>query len=198
MGLKSKQTVICPAPNSPATFCASPCSCSILSGTMLSSKDHPNIRSYKYTGGDSSPLYAFVLSPIAQFCVDNFVPSWVAPNVITVAGLVLSFVATTTALIVNPTLGTDAPRWSHLLVGVCVFLYQTLDNMDGKQARKTGSSSALGMLIDHGCDALNSGVTTIGMASVLGLGWTQRLVFVYWSSMVLFYFQVRCMAYDLI
>jgi len=26
--------------------------------------------------------------------------------------------------------------------------------MDGKQARKTGNSSPLGMLFDHGCDAL--------------------------------------------
>jgi len=27
--------------------------------------------------------------------------------------------------------------------------------MDGKQARKTGNSSALGMLFDHGCDAIS-------------------------------------------
>jgi ethanolaminephosphotransferase len=37
-----------------------------------------------------------------------------------------------------------------------MLIYQTLDNMDGKQARKTGSSSPLGLLFDHGCDALNS------------------------------------------
>ena len=29
-----------------------------------------------------------------------------------------------------------------------------LDSSDGKQARKTGSSSPLGMLLDHGCDAV--------------------------------------------
>lgn len=34
--------------------------------------------------------------------------------------------------------------------------YQTLDNMDGKQARRTHSSSPLGLLFDHGCDAINS------------------------------------------
>ena len=28
-----------------------------------------------------------------------------------------------------------------------------LDNVDGKQARRTGTSSPLGMLFDHGCDA---------------------------------------------
>ena len=38
--------------------------------------------------------------------------------------------------------------------------------MDGKQARKTGSSSALGMLFDHGCDSINGGVTSISISSV--------------------------------
>ena len=37
-----------------------------------------------------------------------------------------------------------------------MLIYQTLDNMDGKQARKTGSGSPLGLLFDHGCDAANS------------------------------------------
>lgn len=37
-----------------------------------------------------------------------------------------------------------------------MLVYQTLDNMDGKQARRTGSGSALGLLFDHGCDAINS------------------------------------------
>ena len=30
----------------------------------------------------------------------------------------------------------------------------TFDNCDGKQARKTGNSTPLGMLFDHGCDSL--------------------------------------------
>ena len=34
-----------------------------------------------------------------------------------------------------------------MLAGICLITYQTLDNMDGKQARKTGSSSPLGMLV---------------------------------------------------
>jgi ethanolaminephosphotransferase len=31
-----------------------------------------------------------------------------------------------------------------------------LDNADGKQARKTGNSSPLGLTIDHGADAINA------------------------------------------
>lgn len=49
-----------------------------------------------------------------------------------------------------PNLEGTAPRWTYLLHVVCVFLYQTLDALDGKQARRTGSSSPLGELFDHG------------------------------------------------
>ena len=42
----------------------------------------------------------------------------------------------------------------HLLTALSVFAYVNLDCMDGKQARRTGSSSPLGQLFDHGCDAL--------------------------------------------
>lgn len=30
-----------------------------------------------------------------------------------------------------------------------------MDSIDGKQARRTGTSSPLGELFDHGCDAIN-------------------------------------------
>jgi len=48
------------------------------------------------------------------------------------------------------------PRWIFLWNGVAMLVYQTLDNMDGKQARKTGSSSPLGLLFDHGIDCINN------------------------------------------
>jgi hypothetical protein len=37
-----------------------------------------------------------------------------------------------------------------------------VDNADGKQSRRNGTSSALGMLFDHGCDAF--GVTFMAIA----------------------------------
>lgn len=40
---------------------------------------------------------------------------------------------------------------------VGLFLYQSLDAIDGKQARRTNSSSPLGELFDHGCDAVSTG-----------------------------------------
>jgi ethanolaminephosphotransferase len=49
----------------------------------------------------------------------------------------------------------EAPRWVYALSGIAVLLYVHLDCLDGKQARRTGSSSPLGQLFDHGCDALS-------------------------------------------
>jgi len=45
------------------------------------------------------------------------------------------------------------PNWMIFVIGVTFFLYRLLDEMDGKQARKTGNSSPLGLLFDHGCDS---------------------------------------------
>lgn len=156
---------------------------------VLTAREKDCVRSYQYHGGDSSYIYKFILSPFAQGLVDFCVPSFIAPNVITLSGLVISAVAMTLTLVYNPQLSCDCPRWLHLFTGICIFCYQTLDNMDGKQARKTGSSSSLGLLFDHGCDAINAGVTAIPMASVLGTGWTIGLFFSLWSAFVPFYFQ---------
>jgi ethanolaminephosphotransferase len=45
-----------------------------------------------------------------------------------------------------------------------------LDNMDGKHARNTNNSSPLGLMFDHGCDALTTFLISMGLASVLRLG----------------------------
>ena len=58
-------------------------------------------------------------------------------------------------LIYSPDLETVAPSWVYFSFALGLWLYSTFDNVDGKQARKTGSSSPLGELFDHGVDALN-------------------------------------------
>jgi ethanolaminephosphotransferase len=119
-----------------------------------------NLPRFQYKGQDRSLLYAHVLSPLAQFCVDHLTPRWIAPNLITLIGLlfmissyaIMWYYAATMLLLEN----VSPPRWIYLWNAICIFIYQTLDNIDGKQARRTGSSSPLGLLFDHGCDAVNS------------------------------------------
>ena len=40
-------------------------------------------------------------------------------------------------------------------IAFCISTYLNMDAIDGKQARRTGTSSPLGELFDHGCDAIN-------------------------------------------
>lgn len=156
----------------------------------LTEEERVKVINYKYHGGDLSPIYQYILSPLAQWCVDMFIPESVAPNVITFAGLLASIFCLFVTLYVNPTLSANGtPSWLCYLVGLGIFTYQTLDNMDGKQARKTGSSSALGMFFDHACDAINAGVTTVTMGAIMGTGWTGKIFITYLSSFLPFYFQ---------
>lgn len=137
---------------------------------VLTPHQQQKIAKFKYCGGDTSPIYAHVLSPLAQSMVD-LTPPWVPPNVITFLGLVFSIISLVLTVYYNPELKADVcPRWVHLVVAINLFLYQTLDNMDGKQARKTGSSSPLGMLFDHGIDAINSCLLVLPLVSALGTG----------------------------
>ncbi|SCV67778.1 BQ2448_5389 [Microbotryum intermedium] len=71
--------------------------------------------------------------------------------------------------------GNCAPRWLYWTFAAGLFMYQSLDAIDGKQARRTGTSGPLGELFDHGCDAINTTLGVILTASALNLGldwWT--------------------------
>jgi len=54
-----------------------------------------------------------------------------------------------------------------------LFAYQTLDNLDGKQARRTKTSSQIGELVDHGCDSLVVTIVSVICCSLgsFGVGW---------------------------
>ena len=53
-------------------------------------------------------------------------------------------------------LSFKVPQWACLLCALGLFIYQSLDAIDGKQARRTGTSTPLGELFDHGCDSLST------------------------------------------
>lgn len=128
------------------------------------------ILEYKYSGSDASLLYNHVISPLAQKLVDHVLPPRLAPNTITISGLSLVILSHAVLLWFAPNMQEDAPRWAYALAGVSLLLYQILDVADGKQARKTGNSSPLGLLFDHGCDALNVVVSACTFASTIKLG----------------------------
>ena len=99
----------------------------------------------------------------------KFVPLWMAPNLITLLGLVFPLISLGIFAWHSPYFKTEPPAWTFFFNAFALFAYQTLDNMDGKQARRTKSSNALGMVFDHGCDAINAGIGAINLLVVLGI-----------------------------
>ncbi|CAG0912682.1 unnamed protein product [Notodromas monacha] len=93
------------------------------------------------------------------------VPLWVAPNLITITGLIINIVTSVVLMYYAPLAKECAPRWAYFCCGMGLFIYQSLDAIDGKQARRTESSSPLGEMFDHGCDS----VSTACIACRLGM-----------------------------
>lgn len=116
---------------------------------------------YKYRGEDRSVTYKYVLGPLYSRLI-HLLPLWMAPNLVTFLGFLITLSGHALLMYHAPTFDTSSPRWVYIYSGLTLFVYMVLDNLDGKQARRTGSSSPLGHLFDHGCDALN--VTLSGMS----------------------------------
>jgi ethanolaminephosphotransferase len=127
----------------------------------LSATAQRHLPKFQYQGRDLSLLYNYILSPVASRLV-GLLPRSVAPNTITLVGLL--FMASSYVIFwvhcpyiqASTNDSASVPRWIFLWNCFSMILYQTFDNMDGKQARRTGSTSPLGLLFDHGCDAINS------------------------------------------
>lgn len=109
---------------------------------------------FEYNGRSVSYSYKYLWAPLADFCL-NFIPKSMAPNLITLTGFLI-FIAGCLNVMIQTPISSNVTPSSILILGICTFVYQTLDNIDGKQARRTGTSSPLGMLFDHGLDALCS------------------------------------------
>ena len=105
-------------------------------------------------------------------------PKTLAPNTITLIGVIINFTLYFTMFYFDQTLGQPVPEWTYLCFAIGLFIYQTLDAIDGKQARRTGSSSPLGQLFDHGCDAFSCSLVALALTHTLQLGisWKSKLL----------------------
>ena len=100
----------------------------------------------------------------------TFVPLWVAPNLITIVGLAINISTSLVLVWYCPTATEVAPWWTTFSCALGLFIYQTLDAIDGKQARRTKTSSPLGELFDHGCDSLSTVFVSLASCCAVRLG----------------------------
>lgn len=131
---------------------------------------------HKYSGVDHSYVAKYILQPFWTRFV-QFFPLWMPPNMITLTGLMFLTTSALLGYLYSPRLDSPPPRWVNFMHGLLLFLYQTFDAVDGKQARRTNSSSPLGELFDHGCDALGCALEALAFGSTAMCG---RATFWFW------------------
>jgi ethanolaminephosphotransferase len=111
-----------------------------------------NIANHKYKPGQ----YTYcdnLLNPLWTSLTD-LLPIWLAPNMVTFIGACHCGLAYSITWYYSSNFDQNLPNWVVFLSGYCTIAYYTFDCMDGKQARRTGQSSPLGQLFDHGFDCI--------------------------------------------
>jgi len=135
---------------------------------ILSDQQIKRLKEHKYSSNCAS-----LFDPYMQIFWNWFVtlvPLWIAPNLITIVGLAINIITTAVVLWYCPTATEVAPWWTTAMAGLGLFVYQTLDAIDGKQARRTNSSNPLGELFDHGCDSLSTIFVSLASCCAVQLG----------------------------
>eukprot|EP01083_Nonionella_stella_P300690 1027936_1 len=152
---------------------------------IITEEGRKHILNHKYVSGTQSftqPIFNIWWEFVVQF-----VPDCIAPNVLTLTGLILQLMAFFTYAYLDPTLsGTYIGFWAYIFLFLCLFWYQTLDAIDGKHARNTKNSSPLGQLFDHGCDALIMNVTVV-FVFIGGLQTSWATLYVLINSQIVFF-----------
>jgi len=151
----------------------------------IKDSDIKALKKYKYSSVDKSLIQKYILNPYWCWLVQR-VPEWVAPNLITLSGFMFMVFSICLLLVYGPN-WEEVPRWIYICWGINLFIYQSLDAIDGKQARRTGSSGPLGELFDHGCDAINTTLAFLCILSALGIGNTFTCVCTVLAALTNFY-----------
>ena len=140
--------------------------------TPLDKRQLENIKNFKYVGTNDSIIYNNIVSPLLNKILDlGLIPEWIAPNLLTILSLIFNIIG---FLFVIIEAGNDfsykLSRLTTLVITITHYLYIFFDNLDGKQARKTGTCSSFGMLLDHGCDVFTNMCVLFNVSHLCRLG----------------------------
>lgn len=143
----------------------------ILRRRYLRKEDLENLKKFKYNGQNDSIVYNKIVSPFLDNYFMKIIPLWVPPNLLTILSFVFNLI---TFIIFCYETGLDFnKKLSRFSLGMQIFshfMYILLDNADGKQARRTKTSSPLGLLLDHGLDAITASILSFNLCFILNIG----------------------------
>ena len=163
----------------------------------LSRESLENLKNFKYKSTDDSLLYQKCMSPCLNTVV-NYIPSFIAPNLITFMSLCFNIFASVISYLDGGfDFSSKLNRSTCIVIGSFQFLYQLLDNLDGKQARRTGNSTPFGMLMDHGCDVFTNIFTAYNLSKLLLVGNDDFLSFSVFFGLILGFYMMTLEEYKL-
>lgn len=156
------------------------------SSDIMSPAQLKKLSEHKYNSSGATLLDP-LLQPYWNWLVTKL-PLWLAPNLMTINGLIITIVTTLILVYYSPDAQQEPPSWAFVLCALGLFVYQSLDACDGKQARRTGSSSPLGELFDHGCDSISTVFVSLGICIAVKLGaYSNWMFFQCFIAITLFY-----------
>jgi ethanolaminephosphotransferase len=122
-------------------------------------------RPYQYQVNDKSLLYPVLKRYLWAPALRLVPPNWSA-NSMTLLGNLFSLIAFVFLAVVSL---VGVPDEAFILPAISLFIYLSLDNMDGQQARRAASSSPLGEFLDHWGDGFNVGLIVVGYGLAMKL-----------------------------
>ncbi|EGW30065.1 alcohol phosphatidyl transferase [Spathaspora passalidarum NRRL Y-27907] len=155
-------------------------------GLFIPTDKLPNLKLYKYSAIDESVISKYILKKWWNYFVE-IIPMWVAPNMVTLGGLMFIVANLAAVFYYDPYLDTESPRWCYFFYAFGIFMYQTMDGCDGCHARRTGQSGPLGELFDHSIDAINTTLGALVFGSVMKMGYGVLLMISLFASTCNFY-----------
>lgn len=129
---------------------------------LLTESQKENLVKWRYVAIDMS-LTTQLFDGMWNFFA-SLVPVYVAPNVLSLAGLLLLVYSWNLTL-----LSADAPRLVALAAALLTFAYQVLGAIDGKHARRTHNESPLGELFNHACDSIGTIFLISSLCEIIGV-----------------------------
>jgi phosphatidylglycerophosphate synthase len=147
------------------------------------------MRPYQYRCNDYSlltPLFKkWVITPLIKI-----VPWAIPANIITLISNGFVYIALYLSL--N---NEVAGKYTPLFIAFCLLLYLVGDHLDGMQAKRTFTGSALGEFCDHYLDAFNNGIVVYTMLVVFNVHQSMIIsaviVISYMAHMAVFYEQFK-------
>ena len=163
----------------------------------LSKESLENLKNFKYKSTDDSLLYQKCMSPCLNKVV-NYIPAFIAPNVITLMSLCFNILASIISYLDGGfDFSSKLSSSTCIVIGSFQLLYQILDNLDGKQARRTGNSTPFGMLMDHGCDVFTNIFTAYNLSKLLLVGNDNFFSFSVFFGLILGFYMMTLEEYKL-